>query len=125
MKNLMIFLSLLLFISSILMFALLGASGHRIDFNNFEIQIYLYGILLFIVSAIALLVYVYFQNLFLYKTIKVLLSTVILSFLFMLFSIFFDSNTDFSEAIVILFLIFGIIFLCAITLRHLFKNPII
>lgn len=124
MKNIMIFLSLLLFISSILMFALLGASGHHIDVNNFEIQIYLCGILLFIVSAIALLVYVYYQNLFLYKTIKVLLSIVILSFLFMLFSIFFDSNTDFSEAIVIIFLIFGIIFLCAITLRYLFKNPI-
>jgi len=124
MKNVMMFLSLLLFISSIFMFALLGASGHHIDVNNYEIQIYLFGILLFIVSAIALLVYVYYQNLFLYKTIKVLLSVVILSFLFMLFSIFFDSKTDFSEAIVIIVLIFGIILLCAITLRHLFKNPI-
>lgn len=120
----MIFLSLLLFISSIFMFALLGASGHHINVYNYEIQIYLSGILLFIVSAIALLVYVYYQNLFLYKTIKVLLSVVILSFLFMLFSVFFDSNTDFSEAIVIIVLIFGIILLCAIALHHLFKNPI-
>lgn len=121
MRKTIFILIVLLILFSTGMVILYGASGHKININNYETQKYLLSSSLYVLTSLMLLVFVY-KKITLVKKISIgLLFVTILSFIYLVYEILKVKIGDFFALIPIL-MMFSILYLSIKVMIHLIKN---